>query len=169
MTVGIGFCKYFFFCYIQYETSSKSIDCSVPFLYISFLSLHIYGCNNLFISMFFLFVHFSLRIIFFRFLLCGDRLRCLLWVWLLADVCRCDGLRPHTSSILAPVPLSLQVGTHSFGHFRFGIKNWIWVRSEWFSIQCMSVSQFRESANGEGTVCFSVRTASRRRTSTPVS
>lgn len=25
------FCKYFFFCYIQYDTSSKSIDCSVPF------------------------------------------------------------------------------------------------------------------------------------------
>lgn len=48
-TVGNGFCKYFFFCYIQYDTSSKSIDCSVPFLYISFLSLHIYGCNNLLI------------------------------------------------------------------------------------------------------------------------
>lgn len=31
MTVGIGFCKYFFFCYIQYDTSSNSIDCSVPF------------------------------------------------------------------------------------------------------------------------------------------
>lgn len=42
VTVGIGFCKYFFFCYIQYDTSSKSIDCSVPFLYISFLSLHIW-------------------------------------------------------------------------------------------------------------------------------
>lgn len=25
------FCKYFFFCYIQCDTSSKSIDCSVPF------------------------------------------------------------------------------------------------------------------------------------------
>lgn len=35
VAVGLGFCKYFFFCYIQYDTSSKSIDCSVPFLYVS--------------------------------------------------------------------------------------------------------------------------------------
>lgn len=30
-TVGFGFCKYFFFCYIRYDTSGRSIDCSVPF------------------------------------------------------------------------------------------------------------------------------------------
>lgn len=46
---GYWFCKYFLFCYLQYDTSSKSIDCSVPFFCICFLSLHIYRCNNLFI------------------------------------------------------------------------------------------------------------------------
>lgn len=40
--VTVVFVNTSFFCYIQYDTSSKSIDCSVPFLYISFFSLHIW-------------------------------------------------------------------------------------------------------------------------------
>lgn len=97
--VTVVFVNTSFFCYIQYDTSSKSIDCSVPFLYMSFLSLHIYGCNILFIFMFDFLVHFSLRMFFFccffRFLLCGNRLRCLLWVCQLADVLLRPVFRPH--------------------------------------------------------------------------
>lgn len=81
MTVGIGFCKYFFFCYIQYDTSSRSIDCSVPFLYEFLLSAYsVYGCNEFSFPCFFLFVlffgPFQPENVFFSFcfLSCGDRL-----------------------------------------------------------------------------------------------
>lgn len=102
---GYWFCKYFFFCYIQYNTSSKSIDCRVPFLYIIFLSLHIYGCNHSFFPPF-----ISAWESFLQFLLCGNRLWCLLWVSQLADIC-CDWLRPDEACILVFIPPSLQVCT----------------------------------------------------------
>lgn len=81
----------------------------------SYLSLHIYGCNDLFI---FMFVHFSPEN--------HLRRRCLLWVCQLADV-RCDWLRPHKAPRPGSVPSPLQPAARSFDPCRSGQQKWVWV------------------------------------------